>query len=441
MNRNLSVGNVLPAHASPLLHSRRMMVFHEKENEFTQDPAKMTEAEFRTTVLRGVKDSADKASNLVTDHKTLKDQAEKAFKDLGDTTKTVQTQAQQIIDLQKALVSAQRNFDPNETPQEYLKRAFKEDCARIGEAVRKGERNINLVQRAESTSTHPALVPTAFDDAIYSRVVNFGAFRRLDVHPMSAQTENLIVETDEPVAVFVPENGVIPESGLALSPVGITAKTIGVILGISGQLLQDSDVDLGAYVSTKFARAVAKRADYAAFMADGTSDAGGLNGGFTGMFNAGTVVSAGAGHTTIGAMTLDDIIKLVTSVPQAVLENNPAWFVNPLLLPQFLGIKDGNGRPIFLNALEAPAYGSIGSILGAPVFPVSVAPNSNAAGLPVAAFGDPMAYTVGVRLDYTFDYSDHARYTAFQRVYRALMRAAFKMKNAANIAVYKTAAA
>ena len=381
MDRTILTGpSVLPTHASPLLFSKFRRVFHEKENEFTTDPSKLTEEQFRSTVLKGVKDSGDKTSTLVTEHKTLKDQAEKAFKDLADVTKSAQEQAAKIIALEKSLVAAQRNFDPREDVKEWLKRAYPDECKHVGEMIRKGERSFSLVQRAESTTTQPAIVPQEFSNVIYSRVVQYGAFKRLDCHPMSAGVENLVVETDEPVAVWVPENGVIPETALGLAPVGITAKQMGVILGISNQLLQDSDVDLGAYISLKFSRAIAGRADYTAYMADGSSDAGGLNGGFTGLFNSGTVVSAAAGHTTIGAMGLDDIINLVTSVPEAVLEANPAWFVNPLLLPQFLGIKDGNGRPIFLNALEAPAYGAIGTILGAPVYPVSRGPEQQHGG-------------------------------------------------------------
>ena len=433
---------VLSAHASPLIHRPgRFRVFHDKDKgDGGGGGGALTEEQFRSTVLKGVQESGEKVSTLVTDHADLKKRAEEAFKTLADTSKTATEQAAKIISLEKALISAQRNYDPNESPQEYLKRAFPEDCKRIGESVRKGERAFSLVAKAESTATQPAIVPVQFDTAVYSRVVSYGAFRFLDVHPMSAQTENLIVETDEPVAVFVPENGVIPESGLALSPVGMTAKTMGVILGISGQLLQDSDIDLGAYVSVKFARAIAKRADYASYVADGTSDVAGLNGGFTGLVNAGTIVPSAAGHTSIAKWTLQDVINMVTALPQAVLESNPCWFMNPLLLPQFLGILDANGRPIFLNALEAPAYGAIGTILGLPVRPVSVMPTGNAAGNAVCSLGDPMAYAVGIRMDYNFDYSDHARYTAFQRVYRGLMRGAFKMKNAANMLTLQNAA-
>ena len=450
MNRNILTGPAAVRRSDPfrsylpvsLTAAGRMAGFHiHQKTDGDTDPAKLTEEQFRETVLKGVKDTTDKTSNLVTEHKALKEQAEKAFKDLADVTKTAEEQAKKIVALEKSLLLTSQKMDPNENPRDYLKRAFPDDCKRIGEAIKKGERNFSLVAKAESTATQPAIVPVQFDTAIYSRVVSYGAFKYLDVHPMAAGTENLIVEQAEPVAVFVPENGVIPESGLDLAPVGMTAKTMGLILGISMQLLQDSDIDLGAYVSLKFSRAVAARADYAAYVSNGTSDVAGLNGGFTGLFNAATVVATAAGHTTVAGMTLADIVNVVTALPEAVLEaGNLSWFMNPLLLPQFLNIKDNNGRPIFLNALEAPAYGAIGTIMGIPVRPVSVAPSSNAAGMPIACLGDPASYAVGIRMDYQFDYSDHARYTAFQRVYRGMMRGAFKIKNAANMLVLTTAA-
>lgn len=453
MNRNILSGAALSAavtsrnrlsapHFGAFGGVSRNRVFFDKENEFTGEQiAKMTEPEFRKIVLEGTKSAQDKVSSLVTENSDLKAKCEAAFKDIDAQKELTTGQAQKIVTLERSLLSVSRQADPNESTFDFLRRAFPDECKRVGEMVKAAEKSFSLVQKAESTASQPTLGAPQFDNTVYSRVTQYGAFKALDVHPMGAQTENMIVETDEPVAVFIPENGVFPETAIGLEPVGMTAKKMGCLLGVSGELLQDSLIDLGAYVVMKFARACAKRADYAAFMSDGTNDAGGLNGGFLGLFNAGTAVSLGAGHTTLANATFDEINEFCLGVGEAVLGASPRWFMNTLMLARFMGIKDGNGRPIFLNALEAPAFGSIGTINGFPVSLVSVAPNNNSAGQAVAAFGDPMAYSVGIRLDYQFDYSDHARFTSWQRVYRALMRAAFKMKVAANIHVLKTAAA
>lgn len=56
-------------------------------------------------------------------------------------------------------------------------------------------------------------------------------------------------------------------------------------------------------------------------------------------------------------------------------------------------------------------------------------------------FGDPKAFGVGVRKDYTFDFSDHTGFTAAQRVYRGYLHIAAKMKAANRLGVLRTAAA
>ncbi len=341
--------------------------------------------------------------------------------------------------MQKSLLRARANREPGESDKDFLRRAFPDECKSLGDAL-KAKNNDYIVAKAESTTTLAPAQAVTFDSTIYSLVAQYGAFRNLDAHAMSAQTENMIVEISEPDFVFVAENGEIPEVALGLAPVGATAKKIGGILRVSNEALQDTIFDLGAYVALKFSRAGARRADWVSFQGTGANDP--VNGGFSGIVNSGTVTSLGAGHTAIELASYDEIAAFFYSLGQEVLENeDSAWMLNPVALARFQSVKDGNGRPIFLNALEAPAYGAIGTLLGRPVLPVSVMPAIPGAGTPFAAFGDPKAYSVGIRKDYTFDFSDHAGFTAAQRVYRGYMRIAAKMKAANRIGVLKTAAA
>ena len=48
-------------------------------------------------------------------------------------------------------------------------------------------------------------------------------------------------------------------------------------------------------------------------------------------------------------------------VAPVVLKRKPRWWMHPQMLVRMMGIKDNNGRPIFLGALEAPSYGAIGN--------------------------------------------------------------------------------
>ena len=91
--------------------------------------------------------------------------------------------------------------------------------------------------------------------------------------------------------------------------------------------------------------------------------------------------------------------------------------------------------------MNAPNYGALGEINGFPVVLTNVLPAVNAAGSPVAIFGDPKAYAVGLRQDFNFAFSDEVRFTSNQRVFRGLMRATGGMRNALARRILKTAAA
>ena len=96
--------------------------------------------------------------------------------------------------------------------------------------------------------------------------------------------------------------------------------------------------------------------------------------------------------------------------------------MHPHVMAYALGVKDDNGRPIFQTALEKPTHG-IGNIFGYPVKMVSAAPSANAAEAKVAVFGDPRAYCVGVRKNFEFEASDHARWNTYERSFRGVARA------------------
>lgn len=228
------------------------------------------------------------------------------------------------------------------------------------------------------------------------------------------------------------------DTNITGTSVTATAKKLAILLNISRELLQDSEYDVTARVVRKFLRAAAKRMDYTAFMSDGTND--GPNGAFTGVVNFGTVITAATTHTTVESMSFEDITSVVLGAAEAVLDRQARWWMHPFILIRLLSIKDSNGRPIFLNALEAPTPGGIGSILGFPVTLGHVLPTTNTAGSKVAAFGDPDAYVIGRRQDVEFDFSDHARWTNDQRSFRLIARAAFKGRLASALTVLKTAA-
>jgi HK97 family phage major capsid protein len=233
-------------------------------------------------------------------------------------------------------------------------------------------------------------------------------------------------------AVAIPD-----DTNEAGSTMTLTVLPNAVLLNVSRQLIEAAEFDVTAVVMEDFQQAWNLRLDTAAFTGNGTGD--GNNGGFTGVFNAGIKAVAAPGNTSVSGLDFDDVTRVLTTVAPVVLKRKPCWWMHPQMLVRMMGIKDNNGRPIFLGSLEAPSYGAIGTILGYPVVPVMAAPNTDGAGQLVAAFGDRNGQVVGVRDDFVFESSDHYRWNTLERSFRAYGRAATGCRQANAFAILQTA--
>lgn len=292
----------------------------------------------------------------------------------------------------------------------------------------------------EDTGEGATLVIAQLFKEIYDTLAQYGDWSTLGVRRLGTKVTSFPVKTARVVAQWLTtEAAPIPDDSTeAGSTLTLTVLPNAVLLNVSRQLIEDAEFDVTTMVMEDFQQAWNLRLDTAAFTGDGTVD--GNNGGFTGLFNAGIKADAAQGNTTAGALDFDDVTRCLTTVAPVVLKRKPRWWMHPQMLVRMMGIKDHNGRPIFLGALEAPSYGAIGTILGYPVTPVMAAPNTDGAGKPVAAFGDRSGQVVGVRDDFVFESSDHYRWNTLERSFRAYGRAATGCRQANAFAILQTAA-
>lgn len=275
---------------------------------------------------------------------------------------------------------------------------------------------------------------------VYQLVASYGRWAGFDVLRPGARTVKLPVDTTDPTMIWATEGSAPSEASYAGSQVSLAIKKIYGWIGIANELLEDDEIGLAQHLATKFARATAKKLDHACFAADGTDDA--THGDYEGIFPFGTAYDLGTGDVAISNVTFEDFIGLVAGADEALVESpNTRWWVHPQILVQLLGIKDSNGRPIFLTALEAPAAGGLGSILGYPVITANAAPKAVAAEAPIAAFGDAMGLAVAVRRDMEMAASVDAKFTEDQTVFRCRMRAGVKIKQATAFEVLTLGAA
>lgn len=284
----------------------------------------------------------------------------------------------------------------------------------------------------EDASPGSTLIDDRLASELYDTLSTFGIWNTFQVDRVGTQTTKYPVTTARPTANFVlTEAGTISDGSFTGTSVSNVMEVIAALINVSLQLLQDAEYDVTGYVMNGFAESYAERLDHACLGADGTADA--TNGGMTGVFVGGTAATADAGagaDDTVEELEFEDWTRCLLTVDPIVLNRPAKWWMHPQILVRALSIKDSNGRPIFLTALEAPAPRNIGTILGYPVVPAFKAPSTNSANQKVAVFGDPAGLVVGVRSDYTFEASDHHRWNTLERSFRGWGRAGTKIRRA-----------
>jgi HK97 family phage major capsid protein len=279
---------------------------------------------------------------------------------------------------------------------------------------------------------------------LYDTLAEYGAWASLGVRHMPTKVTKMPVKTARPIAYFKKPatRQLADDTAKAGTSVNLEVELLGVLITVYLELLQDSEFDISADILGDFIEAFNQRLDYAAFMGAGsdTPETNGLGDSFTGLFNYVGTVTAAATHTTVATMAYTDVLKCLTGVAAIVLGRKPRWWIHPTMLARFIGIRDGVGRPIFQSMLEAPSYGSLGTIFGYPITPLYVGPNTDSASQPVAAFGDPNAMVVGVRSDFNFEASDDFKFDAFERAFRGTGRAGVMGRRTDGAVVLKLAA-
>jgi HK97 family phage major capsid protein len=387
---------------------------------------------------------ADIKSQITQDLGRCTTETKKAFEELTAVKASAASMDEKLQAIQRATLRLEIE----------RKMSFRDPIARIQADPQKREFVNAMVRKACGIKLSEAHVKALGEDAtpgstyiigdlateIYDVLAQYGAWNTLGTRRLGTKTTTYPVKTARPLANWIlTEGGQIgADATKAGTSVDLEAEVVAVLVNVSLQLLQDAQVDVTQDVLQDMAQALAYRLDWSAFAADGTADV--TDGGFTGIFVGGTAANAAAGNTTVSNLDLDDFIRCLTTVASDVLRRPARWWMHPTILAKCAGIKDNNKRPLFQTALEAPAPGAIGSILGYPVTLVEAAPSTDAAGNVVAVFGDPQGCIVGVRNDFELAASDEHLWDYYSRSFRGVGRAGVKIRAATAFAKLTTAA-
>ncbi len=408
-----------------------------KMDEFDTDPAPggaaLAEAEFQKKVLSNQRVMKTEQEKLLTSYDNLDKETKKTFEELTKVKNQFggyDSEFKRIdllvkkLQLQLALEGRMANGGNTLSVGQRLIR----DEEKARQVFAQVARAIGMPQAAEralgeDSSPGSTLINDELSTDIYDSLMRFGAWSTLGVRAVGTKGHKIPVKTAIPVANFILTEGdtIADDSNKAGTQVALEMEVIAVLLNVSLQLIEDGEIDVVADVLDDFVEALNHRLDFACFSGAGTANA--THGGITGLFGFGTAATATATRTTIAATKYDDWLKCLTTVDAVVLSRPARWWMHPTLMAAAIGVKDDNGRPIFQTALESPQAGGLLNLFGYPVTPVGAAPSTNAASAKVAAFGDPRAFAVGVRKQFTIEESDHARWNTLQRSFRGHGRA------------------
>lgn len=239
-------------------------------------------------------------------------------------------------------------------------------------------------------------VPTEIAKSILDALKAFGGMRRVanviqtaGGNPINFPTSDGTSETGELIAENVTATALDPTMGsIALNVYKFSSK----IIAVPFELLQDSAVDIEAWVRGRMVTRLGRTTNQ--YFTTGTGSAQPQ-----GLAYAATTGKTGASGQTV-TVIYDDLIDLQHSVDAAYRElGNCGWMMNDDSIRILRKLKDAYGRPIFAPGYEdslavgGPSGGAPDRILGAPIT-VNNQMAVMAAGAKSILYGDFSYYTI-----------------------------------------------
>jgi HK97 family phage major capsid protein len=198
-----------------------------------------------------------------------------------------------------------------------------------------------------------ALVPNELVNQLIILVNEYGQFApNVRVVPMKQETLDFPLRVGGLQHYFIGEGKPLQESDATWDRVKLVAKKMAVANRQSTEVMEDSIIELGSYLTEEFGRAYAMGVDHCGFNGDGVDPIyGGIKGIIPRLQEVGTslVTSAGTGFET---MTIADFVAVTAKIQPYAL-SNAKWYISPtgfaaamqrlaLTSGSFTGLSGGN---------------------------------------------------------------------------------------------------
>ena len=285
-------------------------------------------------------------------------------------------------------------------------------------AMARGEiRSHTFEQRALSTDTStkgPETVPQDFLAVVQAKLTTTGPMLDGSVvnllNTNSGSDIKVPVEATRPSGTAVAEGATFAVSDPTFSNITLRSHKIGTLVVASRELVEDTGIDLQAFLGSQIGVALGTAANNALTLGTGTLVPRGIS------VAAGSGVTGGTG--VAGAFTADNLIALMHSVDSLyAAQPSAGWMMSRATMGTVRSLKGAEGYLFQTYAAE----GMVGSLLG---YPVRENPYVAAAGTSARSvlFGDLGAYITRVVGGIEVVRSDEAYFLSDQIAWRASIR-------------------
>jgi len=267
---------------------------------------------------------------------------------------------QAIVREERLLKLDENSLDTNEPEQRNLAGDLDSVEQRSSNAFEKGirygfesldteERKLVIEARAQSVGTDSKggfTAPTQFRNQVSDAMKAFGGLAQIATILNTDSGNNIswpVSDGTSEMGVMIAENAQAGEEDAEFSEETLGAKKMtSKIIRVSNELLTDSGVDIGAYLSRRIGQRI------------GRGEANQLiNGSGTGNSINGLLNQANVGHTAAGtgALTWEEFLTLKHSVDPAYRAGLAHWLFNDTTLLSLKTMKDGQGRPLWMPSV------------------------------------------------------------------------------------------
>jgi HK97 family phage major capsid protein len=284
-------------------------------------------------------------------------------------------------------------------------------------ALAAGEIRSHTFERRDlNTADDSSIVPQSFYDVIQEKLVTVGPMLDGNIvtllNTASGEDIKVPVEATRPAATAIAEGTTITELDPTFSSITLKSQKVAVLTKVSRELLQDSGIDLVAYLGRTLGTSIGIKVNNLLTVGTGTVEAKGI------------IAAAGAGITggtaVSGAFTADNLIDLAHSVDGAYVRNGAGWMMRRSSMGTLRKLKDTAGQYLYV---PAASIGVADSFMGFPIFenPDVAATATSAKSVAFGWFGSYHVRQVGgievARSDDAYFASDEVGFRVTMRIW------------------------